>query len=139
MMQTGTQFTLQRGQTRKGMKLVIAGTVALTATMIASLFLYQRQEVQTIAFYGDNLQNEKTQAFMQFLAKYGKMYATKSDLNTRFEVFSQSYDKVKEHNSVQIERFQMGINAFSDMTEEEFASHYGRKGVLKSTRRPQLK
>ena len=76
---------------------------------------------------------------MQFLAKYGKMYATKSDLNSRFEVFSQTYDKVKEHNSAQIERFQMGINAFSDMTEEEFANHYGRKGVLKSTRRPQLR
>jgi len=76
---------------------------------------------------------------MQFLAKYGKMYATKSDLNSRFEVFSQTYDKIKEHNSAPIERFQMGINSFADMTEEEFATHYGRKGVLKSTRRPQLK
>ena len=73
---------------------------------------------------------------MQFLAKYGKMYATKSDLNSRFEVFSQTYDKVKEHNSAPIERFQMGINSFADMTEEEFAAHYGRKGVLKSSKRP---
>ena len=76
---------------------------------------------------------------MQFLAKYGKMYATKSDLNSRFEAFSQTYDKVKEHNSANTERFQMGINAFSDMTEQEFASHYGRKGVLQSSRRPQLR
>jgi hypothetical protein len=42
---------------------------------------------------------------MQFLAKYGKMYATKSDLNSRFEVFSQTYDKVKEHNTAGLERF----------------------------------
>ena len=72
----------------------MAGTIALTAAMIASVFLYQRQEVQSIAFYGDNIQIEKTQAFMQFLAKYGKMYATKSDLNSRFEIFSSTYDKI---------------------------------------------
>jgi uncharacterized protein YxeA len=37
------------------MKFVMAGTIALTATMIASVFLYQRQEVQSIAFYGDSM------------------------------------------------------------------------------------
>jgi uncharacterized protein YxeA len=76
------------------MKFVMAGTIALTATMIASVFLYQRQEVQSIAFYGDSMQSEKTQAFMQFLAKYGKIYGTKSDLNSRFEIFSSTYDKI---------------------------------------------
>jgi hypothetical protein len=30
----------------------------------------------------------------------------------------------------------MGINSFADMTEEEFAAHYGKQGVLKSTRKP---
>jgi hypothetical protein len=50
--------------------------------------------VQSIAFYGDNMQSEKTQAFMQFLAKYGKMYGTKSDLNSRFEIFSSTYEKI---------------------------------------------
>jgi len=67
------------------------------------------------------------------------MYSTKNDLNTRFDVFSKNYDMIKEHNSHPQERFQMGINSFSDMTEEEFSAHYGRKGLLKSTRRPQLK
>ena len=65
------------------------------------------------------------------------MYSTKSDLNSRFETFSQNFDKVKEHNKA--ERFQMGINGFSDMTEEEFSARYGTKGVLKSSRRPQLR
>lgn len=31
---------------------------------------------------------------MQFLAKYGKMYGTKTDLNSRYEIFSKTYDKV---------------------------------------------
>ena len=32
----------------------------------------------------------------------------------------------------------MGFNAFSDMSQEEFSVHYGRKGLLKSSRRPIL-
>jgi len=58
MMQTGSQFSLQRNgsqQTRKGVKFVFAGTVALTVAVVASLFLYQRHELQTISFYGDSL------------------------------------------------------------------------------------
>lgn len=35
---------------------------------------------------------------MQFLAKYGKTYATKSEINSKFEVFSKNYDAIKEHN-----------------------------------------
>ncbi len=110
--------------------MLLAGTVALTAAMLASLFLYQK-DVSTVQFYGADLKNEKTQAFMHFLAKYGKMYATKSDLNTRYTIFSENYDKIQEHNSAPIERFTMGVNQFTDMTEEEFSKHYGQKGVQK--------
>ena len=39
-------------------------------------------------FYGDSIHEEKQQAFMHFLAKYGKTYASKSDMGSRFEIFS---------------------------------------------------
>jgi hypothetical protein len=43
MMQTGTSFNLQPSKpSRKGFKFFIAGTVALTAAMLASLYLYQK-------------------------------------------------------------------------------------------------
>lgn len=35
---------------------------------------------------------------MQFLAKYGKTYASKHDVNTKFATFSQNHKLMKEHN-----------------------------------------
>lgn len=56
---------------------------------------------------------------MQFLAKYGKTYATKSDIHSRFQIFSANYDRIQEHNEKE-DAYKMGINHFSDMTEDEF-------------------
>lgn len=77
------------------MALVLVGTVALTAT----LFLQERSRVDALKLYGDSLNDEKTQAFLQFIAKYGKTYATKSDMHSRFTTFSETFDKVQAHNS----------------------------------------
>lgn len=72
---------------------------------------------------------EKEAAFINFLARYGKTYASKGDMAGRFEVFSQNYDAVQAHNSAG-ERYQMGINQFSDMTLQEFSSMYGVSGLV---------
>jgi len=60
---------------------------------------------------------------MHFLAKYGRSYASKEDVNHRFNTFSANYDKIMEHNA-QNDHFKMAINQFSDLSEEEFAQHY---------------
>jgi len=35
---------------------------------------------------------------MQFLAKYGRSYASKEDVNHRFETFSKNFDEIGAHN-----------------------------------------
>jgi hypothetical protein len=40
------------------------------------------------------MNSEKQVAFMHFLAKYGKTYGTKSDVNSRFAVFSDNFDRI---------------------------------------------
>jgi C1A family cysteine protease len=109
----------------KTFKMVIAGTVALTAVAVAALCLGQHR-AEEIRFYGEI--SEKQAAFMQFIAKYGKTYAAKSDMGSRFQTFSANYDRVQAHNSLD-NAFKMGVNRFSDMTEEEFTSMYGTQGL----------
>jgi Cathepsin propeptide inhibitor domain (I29) len=84
---------------------------------------------------------DKEQAFLHFLARYGKTYASKSVVSSRFDIFSRNYDRIQEHNSLSGERFQMGINQFSDMTEEEFSQRLGgvKKPVGKKSSRPVLR
>jgi len=69
-------------------KIVIAGTVALTAAAVCLLQINSSPSPKFMQFYGDSVHQEKQQAFMQFLAKYGKTYASKSDMGSRFEIFS---------------------------------------------------
>ena len=57
---------------------------------------------------------------MNFLASYGKTYASKSHLHTRYQTFASNYKKIKEHNSNAEKTHEMGINQFSDLTLEEF-------------------
>lgn len=75
-----------------------------------------------VKFFGDVSHDEKQLAFMQFLATYGRAYASKEDVNHRFETFSANFDKIKAHNENN-EHFKMAINQFSDLTEEEFTTH----------------
>ena len=64
------------------------------------------------------MHEEKQIAFMQFLAKYGKTYASKSDMGSRLKIFLANFDKIKAHNS-QEDAYKMGVNQFSDMTFQE--------------------
>lgn len=68
---------------------------------------------------------------MQFLALYGKTYATKHDLSSRFQVFAENYEAMKKHNERADADFKMGINKFFDMTHEEFAKVYMPNGLTK--------
>ncbi len=71
---------------------------------------------------------------MQFLARYGKTYASKNDMSSRFSIFSANYDRVKAHNLATGENgYKMGINQFSDLSIEEFQTLYGVKGLNKPT------
>ena len=65
---------------------------------------------------------------MQFVAKFGKTYATKNDVNSKYEVFVQNYRQMMEHNEKST-TYQMGINKFSDLTIEEFSNLYHKNGV----------
>ncbi len=71
---------------------------------------------------------------MEFLARFSKQYLSKSELMRRFKVFKENMAKIKAHNSRS--SFKLGLNRFSDMTEEEFLETYGKglaiKPVLKS-------
>ena len=72
------------------------------------------------------------------MAKFGKTYATKSDVNSKYEVFVQNFRQVKEHNEKSA-TYQMGINKFSDLTIEEFSNLYHKNGLAVPMNRSEKK
>ena len=75
----------------------------------------------------DGQLREKHLAFADFIARYGRSYASKTEVDTRFEIFANNFDDIKAHNE-QFEAgktlFQKGVNKFSDLTKDEFNARY---------------
>merc|ERR1711976_163333 len=59
--------------------------------------------------------------FSEFKNKFNKKYASKSEEASRFEIFKESLQRIKELNK-NSKGATFGINKFSDLTEEEFKS-----------------
>lgn len=104
-------------------KLVIVGTVA-TACLVASAF-FSTSSVSSGTSLFTGKDSEVEQAFVQFIAKYGRSYASKSEIPKRFKVFAKNYAMVKAHNSKPDALYTMEMNRFSDMTDEDFKAEFG--------------
>ena len=75
-------------------------------------------------------EHEIKTAYFSFVAKYGKSYATLDHMQERYDAFKVNYLNIQAHNA-QDPPFTLGVNEFSDMTEEEFV-----KARLSSSIRP---
>jgi C1A family cysteine protease len=95
-------------------KLVVVGTVAAVCAF-AGLFNngHQSSSAGMSLFSNSNIEIE--QAFIQYIAKYGKSYASKDEIPERFQIFSENYKLVQAHNANPNALFKMELNRFADM------------------------
>jgi hypothetical protein len=84
----------------------IASLACLNGVLSSGLFLTESQSDVEVAF-------------VQFIAKYGKTYASKSDLDMRFENFKRAYNLINEHNAQPDITYTMAINKFADLSPSE--------------------
>ncbi|KAH7568800.1 hypothetical protein ACOSQ2_012182 [Xanthoceras sorbifolium] len=64
----------------------------------------------------------------QWMSQYGRTYLDSAEKERRFQIFKENYDYIEKFNTAGNNTFKLGVNAFSDLTNEEFlASHTGFK------------
>jgi len=63
--------------------------------------------------------------FTEFAAKFNKNFGDSEEFQKRFDTFKNNLRHVEEHNSKN--GFNLGVNMFSDLSEEEFLDIYGNK------------
>ena len=66
--------------------------------------------------------------FVGYLSKFSKHYTTKSEFNQRLSIFSANKAKITEHNNRNDATYRLGINKFTDFTEEEYQRLLGYMG-----------
>ncbi len=91
--------------------------VAVASALAAFLLISTPTKQGTQLFTGGEQEIEK--AFIQFIAKYGRSYASKAEVPQRYEVFKATYKMIEEHNAREDVSFKMGVNQFADRLPKE--------------------
>jgi C1A family cysteine protease len=73
-----------------------------------------------------NTQSDNDLMFEQFIAEHGRNFASQSEYNMRREIFNKNLKTVTDHNAKGMTST-MGVNQFSDWTDEEYGKLLGLK------------
>jgi C1A family cysteine protease len=70
--------------------------------------------------------------FNGFIQRFEKKYESLEELENRFVIFKENLREIVQHNAVETKNFTMGVNMFTDLTNEEFKMQYtgGYLGVM---------
>ena len=62
--------------------------------------------------------------FIDYFVEHDRYYNSFSDVSERFNVFHDNLDFIKNHNDNTNSSFTLGVNQFTDMTNQEFKNKY---------------
>ena len=78
-------------------------------------------------FYASlNTTSDADEHFHNFIAQYGRNYASQDEYNMRKEIFNKQLENVQKHNAKGLS-WTIGINKFSDWTDQEYSRLLGLK------------
>ena len=74
----------------------------------------------------------KHTAFAEFIETHGRQFESAVEAEYRFGIFSETYDTVMTHNANPDRGYEMGINHFADLSEEEHEALMNLNSNLKT-------
>ena len=110
-----------------GNKTVIMFTAALTILAVITMMVEARDLSTSTGGYGEEAMKVRHQ---QWMAEHGRTYKDEAEKARRFQVFKANADFVDRSNAAGRNSYQLAINEFADMTNDEFVAMYtGFKAV----------
>ncbi|CAA7042350.1 unnamed protein product [Microthlaspi erraticum] len=65
-----------------------------------------------------------TEKHEQWMARFNRVYSSESEKKSRFEIFKKNLEFVRSFNMNKNITYQMAVNEFADLTDEEFRATY---------------
>jgi hypothetical protein len=114
-------------------RLLIFGLLFGLSALSAHLYLSQTPNHQSLfsVHETDPDLEEIEKEYINFLARFQKSYASKTETLHRFQVFKDNYRVIKAHNSLGegFTSFTMEVNKFADLSDREFEEKYIGQGI----------
>ncbi|KAK7302926.1 hypothetical protein RJT34_13823 [Clitoria ternatea] len=60
----------------------------------------------------------------QWMSQHGRSYADEAEKQKRFKIFMENFEYIEKFNSAENKSYELGLNQFSDLTEQEFLASY---------------
>ena len=124
------------------MNLKFASILAAIASSAVLLLLFAGNiELKSGVFLTGVENKEIEEAFIQYIARYGKTYASKEEVSRRFNNFARSYNLVQMHDQQEDNSFKLELNQFADMDKSEKPTNIKMKDLthFNNTSPPLLK
>ena len=104
---------------------------------VKSPFIYL---VAFLLLVGEARAGEWEKSFEDYIAKFGKVYASQEEKDRRFKIYVERMEEARRMNTDENDTARYGETRFSDMTKEEFAAAFpakmGVKMVMKEVEVP---
>jgi C1A family cysteine protease len=98
--------------------LAVVGTIAATLAVISN----KNMNAPSTNFLQDS--NWLDEQFARYISRYGKSYGTKEEYLYRRSLFEKQLEIVSAANSRNDVTYRVGLNQFSDLSDQEFSSRY---------------
>lgn len=98
--------------------------LALLLVSAAVLYSLQPQQAETVS----------TTEYLSYLKKYNKPIPAQDELIYRSKLYAEYVIRMEKHNADPKQTWHIGVNQFSDLTQEEFIATY--LGELSSNEGP---
>jgi len=90
---------------------VLIGMLAATAVFLA------------VKHFQSKAKHPLAEEFERFIAKWNKVYASAKERESRFMIFVDNYEFVKQENA-KGHKYTLAVNEFADLTADEFGKTY---------------
>lgn len=94
---------------------------AFTLTIVGAVVL----SAVSANFLQDNGMMTSNEEFINYIARYGKSYATKDEFQKRAQQFLKTKSRIMLATATPSTTYRLGLNEFSDWSDEEFATMLG--------------
>ena len=95
----------------------------LTFTIVGAVAL----SCVSASFLQDSGLVTSSEEFINYIARFGKSYATKDEFQKRAQQFLKAKSRIMLATATPTTTYRLGLNEFSDWTDEEFEVMLGNK------------